>query len=81
MTSYTLTGAADWPMFMFLVGIIGGLLLMLCGIVTFMWRDLKVHIKDISSDQENWCERHRNSCRQEVKREFDAVWQVIRGEK
>lgn len=41
--TYTLTGASDWPMFIFLFGVIGAL-------ISFMWFDLRSRMGETKKD-------------------------------
>jgi len=82
--AYTLTGAADWKMFVFMCGVIGAFLAILCAIVGFMWRDLKNRFSESVKQRTEICghckqERTDNckSCHNGIFREFDAVWKAM----
>lgn len=65
--SYTLTGAADWPLLAF----VGGGTLILLGM---MWSDLRTSITGSKREAEKALETHIAECG----KENDKIWQAMR---
>lgn len=72
-TTYTLTGASDWGMFVFMLGGIAALLTFACALVGLMWADLRTRLRDIIADQARSCKTAHAT----ISKEFDAVWAAI----
>lgn len=76
--TYTITGAADWP----ILAAIGGILIM---IIAFMWRDLRGTIRDNRLDwkesmamiRSEWQDALREH-KAEGKKENDILWGAMR---
>lgn len=67
MGTYTLTGAADWPILVALVGI-------LVGMIGYMWHDLKRTIGHLHTD----AGRIERECRAHAEKEDDKIWRAMR---
>lgn len=65
--TYTITGAADWPIAAFIVAGMAALL-------GFMWRDLRSVIRDNKTQWQKDLAEHK----EENKEQFDYVWTAIR---
>lgn len=79
--SYTLTQAADWPMLVaslkFAGWIIGGLIALCALLIAAMWRDVRVQFKQDRTDRSEQCREARATCRGNIIRELDALWEAM----
>jgi len=77
VSTYTLTSANDWPMFVFMMGGIGVVcalfLSIIGGLVGFMWWDLRKQITNITGN----CNTKSSACQANVRAEFLQVWESI----
>ena len=75
---YTITGAEDWEMFVFLFKIIGGVFafmwVIVVGLISLQWRDLKTRIAVQRKDDRENCRK----CQNDRQREYDAIWDNIK---
>jgi len=83
-TSYTLTGAADWPMFMAMGSFIGVLIALMIAMVGFMWHDLRNQIlkwdeglKDQIKDRDKAHHIQCIGCKSGLDKDNDAIWAAI----
>jgi hypothetical protein len=67
LSKYTITGAADWPILLFM----GGILLAVIG---FMWRDLRSTITDHRTDNKNALDSHTRDNKEAI----DMLWNECR---
>lgn len=61
--TYTITGAADWPILLALGGVVSFLLVVLIAVVGFMWKGLESSLKE-------W----RKEMRGEMKEQINLLW-------
>lgn len=71
-TGYTLTGASDWPIFVWVFGALSGLLSCL---LIYIWRDLI----SIINDNRDVCSEKIDEERVERKEQIQFIWEELRG--
>ena len=81
MNTYTLTGAADWPMLVatlkLAAWIIGGLLGLNAALLAAMWWDFRQQFSKHKDDEATNCRLTRLACKDDHRREFGAIWEVL----
>ena len=69
-SKWTLTGALDWPIFIWATSFFGSLIV---GLICYMWRDLKNAIKDNKSEL-------RTQLKEEIKereKQDNIIWKAV----
>lgn len=82
---YTITGAADWGMFMALLSLIGALIMLNIGLVVYSWHDLKgsvaKSITEHEAELDKKCAENAQALRDLENRQtkaVDTIWEAMK---